>query len=139
MYYTTASVTPGRVPKSCCHASSVLSFSCLSLKQQPVETPRTCRCAAWSDLSRRAKALREIKVQKWSAGEPGSAGLESSTRAKGARPRKGGQRERERRKKQRRRKEEGDDREVRSGRMIGDIQGCDQALLHGKSGPLRLM
>lgn len=30
-------------------------------------------------------------MQKWSAGEPGSAGLESSTRANGARPRKGGE------------------------------------------------
>lgn len=71
----------------------------------------------WSDLSRGAKALREIKVQKWSAGEAGSAGLESSTRANGARPRKGG----ERRNKQRKRGEEGDDREVRSGRITVDV------------------
>lgn len=37
------SVTPGRVSQSCCHASSVLSFSSVSLKQPPAETPWTCR------------------------------------------------------------------------------------------------
>ncbi len=45
---------------------------------------------------------------------------------------KGG--EGERRKTQRERKEEGTDRELRSRRMTGDVQGWDQTLLHGKSG-----
>lgn len=89
----------------------------------------------WSDLSRRAKALRKIKVQKWIAGEPGSAGLESSTRANGAMP-KGRRREKEGRSRGKR-KEEGDDREVR---MTGDVHGCDRALRRGYSERLlRLM
>lgn len=57
-------------------------------------------------------------MQKWSAGEPGSAELESCMRANGARPRKGGEREGRRRGK---REEERNDRERRHGRMTGDI------------------
>lgn len=48
-------------------------------------------------------------MQEWSAGEPGSAGLESSAWGNGVRPREGEERE-----KQRRRKEEGGDGGVRS-------------------------
>lgn len=68
-------------------------------------------------------------MQKWSAGEPGSAGLGSGTRANGAKPRKGGEREKEDAEGKERKR--ANDREVRSGRMMGDVQGSDQALLRG--------
>lgn len=60
-------------------------------------------------------------MQKWNAGEAGSAGLESSVRASGARPRKEEEEKEETRE------------EVAEEDVQEDVQGCDQAAACGHS------